>query len=383
MSHQVIRRLAAGGVLAILVAATQVMTPYAGAGKPASPSGITYSGEAFVAYANLLGGTVVLPPTPDTGQLPSSGGMIDKSLLTISYPAPNPNTPASCPAGTSQLCLLAEVAPAFTEGSGNSAHSTASVAEVQLTLGSPPSLTISADVLKANSHVTCTNGSAVPSGSADIANLTINGQSINAAAPANTLIDLSPLAKIYINEQHSSSSGGSGSIAVNALHVILLNGQAADVIISHAESDVSNCPGGPKPPPPPCPVLDFVTGGGYITYNNGTKVTFGMVGGQKPNGLQGHLTVIDHGTGQKIMAGTVTAYSAPSANTRQVTYTDGNGNTWVVTVTDNGEPGTNDLFSISGPNGYTRSGQLGPGKAGGGNIQIHQPEGCQSNKKGH
>jgi hypothetical protein len=69
----------------------------------------------------------------------------------------------------------------------------------------------------------------------------------------------------------------------------------------------------------------------------------------------------------------VTAYTMVDANTRHIEGTceiDGvAGFTYAVDVTDNGEPGTADRFSIQLSNGYTAAGNLI-----GGNIQLHDKD---------
>ena len=73
------------------------------------------------------------------------------------------------------------------------------------------------------------------------------------------------------------------------------------------------------------------------------------------------------------MKGTgVTEYVVVDAVTRHIEGTaeiDGQGGfTYQVDVSDNGEPGRNDTFSLTLSNGYRASGRLE-----GGNIQLHQP----------
>lgn len=75
-------------------------------------------------------------------------------------------------------------------------------------------------------------------------------------------------------------------------------------------------------------------------------------------------------TGVKIKSTSVTSYIVIDSLTRQI---DGiakvNGKSsvnYMVVVTDNGEPGANDLFSLTLSNGYEASGMLT-----GGNIQLH------------
>src|SRR5712692_3409641 len=74
----------------------------------------TFSGQATVLRATVLGNTVVVS---DTGPLPSSGGALQTSLLTLNVPG----------------LPSAEVAHAATIGQGNHSDSEASVANLNLT----------------------------------------------------------------------------------------------------------------------------------------------------------------------------------------------------------------------------------------------------------
>lgn len=132
---------------------------------------------------------------------------------------------------------------------------------------------------------------------------------------------------------------------------------------------------------PPAVCSDRVTGGGWILSPTGTKATFAVTGGLKRDGFQGHLTYVDHSAkGPKTypkakdmhVKGTgVTAYVAVNATTRHIEGTaEINGEpgfTYMVDVTDNGEPGRNDSFSLMLSNGYTASGTVD-----GGNIKLHK-----------
>jgi hypothetical protein len=313
------------------------------AGAQANPT--TFSGQATVLRATVLGNTVVVS---DTGPLPSSGGSLQKSLLTVNVPG----------------LATAEVAHATTIGQGNNSSSEASIASVNLTLAGN---TITADLLKANAEAKCcSNGAPSVSGSSEIVGLVINGQAIYVSGQPNQTINL-PVGEIIINEQSSSVSGNTGSVTVNALHVVIPG--VADVVVSSAHADVT-CQG-----PPECTGGDFATGGGFITGTpSGAKGNFGVGGGIKNDGtLWGHLEYIDHGpNGPKVHGTGVTKYVILSSTTREI---DGaaqvnglDGLTYKVVVTDNGEPGTNDSFSIQLSNGYSAGGKLG-----GGNIKIHHP----------
>jgi len=113
------------------------------------------------------------------------------------------------------------------------------------------------------------------------------------------------------------------------------------------------------------PVEDFVTGGGFIN----DKATFGVSGGIKNDKFWGQLEYNDH-IGTQVKSIEVTNYTVIDSLTRQI---DGNAKingegsfAYTVVVTDNGEPGVNDLFSLVLSTGYSASGTLN-----GGNIQLH------------
>lgn len=331
------RRLAL--ILTLLVASAAVTT---GGALAASSDRTMFSGQATVVRATVLGTTTVLS---DTGPLPESGGALEESLLEAEVPG----------------LLTARALHASTVGQGNESRSEASVADLGLTVGGN---TIAAEFLAARASAVCGPSGPTTSGSSEIVGLRINGQPIVVSGEPNQTIDL-PLGtgKIIINEQTSTRPG---DVTVNALHVIV-NG-VADVVISSAHADVS-CK-------PTCnqKVGDFVTGGGWITGTpSGSRGNFGVAGGLKHGSLWGHLVFIDHGSGGPKVKGTgVTAYSG-AGNTRHIEGTaevnGQSGFTYEVDVTDNGEPGRDDTFSLRLSNGYTASGKLA-----GGNIQLHKPK---------
>jgi hypothetical protein len=98
-------------------------------------------------------------------------------------------------------------------------------------------------------------------------------------------------------------------------------------------------------------------------------------GGIRRGQFWGHLNYIDHGIGMHVRSTRVTGYSVVDANTRRIDYLvniDGAAGACTVIVTDNGEPGRNDLFDITVSNGYHAGGDLGGSGSGGGNIQLHK-----------
>jgi hypothetical protein len=316
---------------------------------------VAFSGQATVLRATALGITTTVS---DTGPLPPSGGALQTSLLSVSVPG----------------LLTADVAHATTIGQADRARSEASVADVSLTVGVN---TIAASFLRSSAMAVCTTGGPAVSGRSEIAELVINGQTIAVSGQPNQTIAL-PVGEVIINEQSSSISGNTGSITVNALHVIIpsvAGVPGADVVVSSAHAVVS-CQGVPA-----CDGKDFVTGGGWIQGPSGAKANFGVAGGIKQDGtLFGHLEYIDHGSnGPKVHGTGVTNYSIISANTRQIDGTaevnGQSGFTYRVVVADNDQPGVNDFFSIKlfSSNGnllYSAGGNLG-----GGEIQLHKP--CQ------
>lgn len=201
----------------------------------------------------------------------------------------------------------------------------------------------------------------------------------------NQVINIAGIAKITINEQTVTAN----SIDVTALRIQLnpdgglgtllspvVNG---DVKISRSHADIV-CQGGPNPPPtPPCQATDWVTGGGQI---GNEDASFGMVGGDRPNGLTGHFDLRAKNGGPHLQAGTVTDYAVLSPTERRITYSgtrDGTPVTIVVRVADDGE-GANatgpDTISVTSTGGYSAAGNVG------GQIQIHMPKGCSTTSTG-
>ena len=314
----------------------------ADASAPPSSQATSYSGRATVLQARVLDLSPVV--LADAGPLPPSGGAEDASLLNASVPG----------------LLTAEVLHASTVGQGNASRSEVSVAELSLTVAGN---TISAGLLQARAAAVCGDGGATATGSSDIAALSVNGQTVTVSGEPNQRVPLL-VGEVIINEQ---TSNGAGDITVNALHIKVPG--AADVIVSSAHADIT-CQ--PAPAAPACTGADFATGGGWIT-PSGARANFGVAGGIKQGAFWGHLTYIDHGPGGPHVKGTgVTAYTVTNPTTRHIEGTaqvDGQDGTYQVDVTDNGEPGRNDSFTLQLSSGYGASGTLG-----GGNIQLH---GCQ------
>ena len=117
--------------------------------------------------------------------------------------------------------------------------------------------------------------------------------------------------------------------------------------------------------------VDKVTAGGFITGTPGAvNGNFGL-NVRNPAAPSGHLNYVHHGaTLIHVRSTSITTYTIVNATTRTFTGTctiDGvAGFTFTCTVTDLGEPGTSDTFSLSLSSGYAASGTLV-----GGNVQVH------------
>jgi hypothetical protein len=306
-------------------------------------SSTNFSGQATAIKATAVGTPITFA---DTGPLPSSGGAQQASLLDASVPG----------------LLTAEVLHASTIGQGDRSRSEASLASLSLTAAGN---TVSADFLMARAMAVCGPGGASTTGSSEIVGLTVNGQSVTVSGSPNQTINLPNNAgEVIINEQ----TGSSGSITVNAVHVIVTG--VADVVVASAHADVT-CP---PPGQVGCTGADFVTGGGWIA-PSGSRDTFAVAGGKKNGSWWGHLEYHDHSANMTVHGTGVTAYSITGTTSRHIEGTaEVNGQagyTYKVDVTDNGNPGRNDAFSLTLSTGYS----AGSTNLGGGNIQLHQP--CQ------
>ena len=323
-----------------------------------------FSGRAFVVQAN------VPPLSPitiaDTGPLPSGGGAEEASLLEVS--------PISM--GNVGALNGADVAHATTVGQGNASRSEALLADLSLTVAGN---TIAADFLMSTASAQCNGSTPSVSGNSELARVVVNGQPVVISGATNQRVPL-PLGagSIVINEQSSSVSGQSGTLDVNALHVVATNPTTgmplADVILAHAHADIA-CPASPASPPP-CSggSSDFVTGGGVIPSptDPNAKANFAVAGGVK-NGFWGHLLYIDHGTpGARAKGTAVTGYTVLGPTTRQIDgQADASGMAtsghYTAVVTDGGEPGRGvDHFALTLP-GYAQPDVT----LDGGNIQLH------------
>lgn len=198
---------------------------------------LKYSGRATVLRANAeLLTTTTKVVLADTGEIDPTGTTRDATVLTFDNPPP--------------LEVHSKTAHAIASGSNGTSAATAAVEKLVIKL---PGLSISADVIEANSRAVCSRESqtVATSGSSHIVNLVVNGRAIAPPPRPNTKITIPGVATIILDER---SNPDVNTQVVNAIHVIVPGMPkvlSADIVVSHAESGIITCPALTPPPPPP------------------------------------------------------------------------------------------------------------------------------------
>jgi hypothetical protein len=198
----------------LAVTATALIAAVVATSALAAPA-TSFSGQATVVNASVLGTKTVVG---DTGPLPSSGGNLSSSVTGVNIPN----------------LLTAGVGQAATTGQGDQSQSSTSVTDLALNvLGIP----ISADAVQSQANASCQGVTPQVSGNSQLADLVINGQPIAVATP-NLAISLPLGVQAVVDEQTSSTSGTSGSMTVNALHVTALS-PLIDVVVASSHADIT------------------------------------------------------------------------------------------------------------------------------------------------
>ena len=196
------RRISVFIALAALAAAFAV---------PAASAQTSYSGQATALNVSVFGNGIVLG---DTGPLASTGGSQTASLATINL-----------------LGLLsASLLNGSTSASGSQSTSRASL--VDLTVGL---VGLKVSAVDSQTTATCNGTTPSVSGSSQLVDVNFNGQSLGTIDTPNVKLSLLGIT-IALNEQTSSTSGSTGSITVNAIHI---TGPAIDIVVASSHSDIT------------------------------------------------------------------------------------------------------------------------------------------------
>jgi hypothetical protein len=319
----------------------------------------TFGGRATAVQVRLptTGTTIRLA---DSGSLPESGGGVGRALLSANVPSSQTGGLVSLAAGTLSSTVV---------GSGRT-DSLASLADINLTIAGNG---IRVGFLMARGTAKCGESPSVD-GSAQLADLVVNGQPIAISGAPNQAIAL-PNGKLVINEHVTNVGGDRAAITVAGLHVTTrdaLTGQdLADVVLGSAKAEIQ-CPASSALSPQSAyadTATGFTSGGGWVPPKDTVigKGTFGFFGAVDIDGTsKGHLVYIDHGTDFRLESIEVSTFTAGCESTMSgVAETNRGRVDFTVTQTDNGEPGRADTFAIRAGT-YFR----GPDLLGGGNIQV-------------
>lgn len=296
----------------------------------------SYAGRATALAATVSGVPIA---RADTGELPGSGGSLEASEPTAGVPD----------------TASADTLHASTIGVGDFTHSEASVGGVVVTAGV---YSVSADLVMSRANADNQGGWVILDARSHVDGLLLNGLPVVVTGDPNQVIPLGG-GQLVLNEQSSSTSGTMKTITVTALHLTVGD---ADVKVGTSKAGLTEAAQACSPN------ADFATGGGWLAPSDPQKRTFGFVGGVKDGTLfRGHFTYHNRVNGDRIQ-GDITNYvpeSGPSRTMQGEGELNGDDIEFELIVTDNGEPGSSDVLTLSYPGGPD-SGVLG-----GGNIQIH------------
>jgi hypothetical protein len=332
---------------------------------PAPVVATAYSGRATAldiqGVKRPVEGAIVLA---DTGDLPHAGGSLEASHSNYLLMGDDGVT----------VALGVEFAHATTVGSGAAATSDSSLTGFRVTFANfnGEHVAITADHISASARASVgANGQAGADASSSFSNLRINGEPFVVTGEPNQAIEVRGM-RIVFNEETTMTAEGQADIKLVAMHVYVcecMNG-AFGVVYAGITAGTN--------PPPEERDCGKVTGGGWIVTPSNAKGTFAVSGGIRRGEFWGHLNYNDHGAGLQVKSTRVTGFSEkpgdPNAYviTYEVEINGGLAATATVEVSDRGEPGRNDDFSIRLSTGYRAGGSLGGDGSGGGNIQAHK-----------
>ena len=185
--------------------------------------------DAFVVSATAIGTTIAVPPTPHSN-----------------YPAnPGPQTVVGL-----SVAPFATNATLTATTAGDPSTGTSSASATVENLG--VTLPLGASIALTGINSTCNATSTGATGSGVIASgrvtlLGLPGITLKAAAAPNTTVSVPGIATIVLNQQTTDANG---VLTVDALHITLLGGTGANIIIGQAQ-----CGGAPATNTNPTPMI--------------------------------------------------------------------------------------------------------------------------------
>jgi hypothetical protein len=187
--------------------------------------------NAFVVSAGAIGNLVAVPPTPNS-----------------SYPGPPTGTQTVVGLSVGPIATDATLT-ATTSGdpSTGDASASATVEQLGVTL---PGATVALTGINSTCTATpagATGSGIIASGKVTLAGIGLLPITLKANAAPNTGVTIPGIASVVLNQQ---STDANGVLTVNAVHITLLGGAGADVIIGHAQ-----CGGAPAVNTNPTPMI--------------------------------------------------------------------------------------------------------------------------------
>jgi hypothetical protein len=283
------------------------------------------------------------------------------------FEAPEFLPPAPCTEegiAVDPVSVSAEILCASTRGQGDHSMSNAHVAALDANVAGIP---VTATVLRSDATAECSALAPVLSGTAHVLEAQVGPVTIDAdpllPTPRNQPVPIGVLGAYFIiDEQDTSFNGNRGDITLTALRVVVPG--VADVAFARAHADIV-CQGNPV-----CPGPHFVTGGGFLNDEHGKKHF--VIAFREGDLNWGHLMYSDKDSSAKLRAAkpftSAKVYPEGKEGGGTLIGTTTAGDTFRAHITDNGEPGREDVFDLFSPEGVT----LATGNLDGGNIQVHK-----------
>jgi hypothetical protein len=265
------------------------------------------------------------------------------------------------------LSVSAEILCASTRGQGDHSMSNAHVAALDANVAGIP---VTATLLRSDATAGCSALAPVLSGKAHVLEAQVGPVTIDAdpllPTPRNQPVAIPgvPGAYFIIAEQKTSSDNriNRGDITLTALRVVVPG--VADVAFARAHADVI-CQGRPV-----CPGPHFVTGGGFLNGSHGKKHF--VIAFREGDLNWGHLMYSDKDSAVTLRAAkpftSATVFPEGKEGGGRLTGTTTAAQGFTAHITDNGEPGRDDVFELFSPGANA----LASGTLDGGNIQVHK-----------